>query len=413
MRFWLNNKRTVYLQQILAMKAGPQITGAGTTDPMPCPQCGIGRPKWRCLDCMDKTPICVLCCRNRHKLDIFHRVEKWNGRYYQKGALWQVGVKIYMGHNGSPCPGSIAALSEVEQHVGAGPNGSARILEEVAMQLGLPQEEVIMNISDAMEHPIGNMNNIQRTILTSAAEKSGRSVLDLLRYLKERVSQTAEDDADLLQAESDKTAAEAEVLTDEHVPEEEILAVPLEEDIGGEDDWEDEDQRPAKGDVPRFLPRPPPTDGAGNKFLTVVHTNGFHALPVVWCACAGHLEDRDLQLLNMHLYPASYDRIKTVFTFSCLDDHRYEYLECKSSHYQYHNKLRRWTCPEHPESSPNRYAELGRVARQWRNLKYRKWFWMLTDLNGRRGQMALFCAACPQDGVNLPPEWKVECVAKP
>jgi hypothetical protein len=140
-----------------------------------------------------------------------------------------------MGHNGSPCPGSIAALSEVEQHVGAGTNGSARILEEVAMQLGLPQEEVIMNISDAMEHPIGNMNNIQRTILTSTAEKSGQSVLDLLRYLKERVSQTAEDDADLLQAESDKTAAEAEVLTDEHVPEEEILAVPL-EDIGGEDD---------------------------------------------------------------------------------------------------------------------------------------------------------------------------------
>jgi hypothetical protein len=177
-------------------------------------------------------------------------VEKWNGRYYQKGALWQVGVKIYLGHNGSPCPGSIAALSEVEQHVGAGLNGSARILEEVAMQLGLPQEEVIMNISDAMEHPIGNMNNIQRTILTSAAEKSGQSVLDLLQYLKERVSQMAEDDADLLQAESDKTAAEAEVLTDEHVPEEEILAVPLEEDIGSEDDWEDEDQRLAKGDVP-------------------------------------------------------------------------------------------------------------------------------------------------------------------
>jgi hypothetical protein len=72
-----------------------------------------------------------------------------------------------------------------------------------------------------------------------------------------------------------------------------------------------------------------------------------------------------------------------------------------------------WTCPEHPESSPNRYAELGRVARQWRNLKYRKWFWMLTDLNGRRGQMALFCAACPQDGVNLPPGWKVECDTKP
>jgi hypothetical protein len=27
--------------------------------------------------------------------------------------------------------------------------------------------------------------------------------------------------------------------------------------------------------------------------------------------------------------------------------------------------------------------------------------------------MALFCAACPQDGVNLPPEWEAEQAVNP
>src|SRR5258705_5668123 len=99
--------------------------------------------------------------------------------------------------------------------------------------------------------------------------------------------------------------------------------------------------------------------------------------------------------------------------FSLLDDHRYEYLECKTSHYQYHNKLRRWTCPQCPEAASNRYKELCWVARQWRNLKYRKWFWLLDNLIAKRGKMALFCAACPQDGVNLEPGWEAEQETNP
>jgi hypothetical protein len=31
-------------------------------------------------------------------------MEVWNGRYFAAGALWQVGVKIYLGHQGLPCP---------------------------------------------------------------------------------------------------------------------------------------------------------------------------------------------------------------------------------------------------------------------------------------------------------------------
>src|SRR6266540_4780483 len=164
------------------------------------------------------------------------------------------------------------------------------------------------------------------------------SVIDLLQYLKSVVSSRADRDANTLQADSDKATADVEV--DNVGNRGEVVENLLDGDISGdEDDWKDEDDRPARGDLPQFLPWPPPSDGSGNPFLTVAHTNGFHSLPVIWCACKGHTQDWDLQLLDQHLYPASYDRIKTVFTFSVLDNHRYEYLECKSSHYQYYNKL--------------------------------------------------------------------------
>jgi hypothetical protein len=75
MRVWLNEKRAQYLNRLVDMKAGPPAQ-----DPI-CLRCGTGRPIWRCKDCSDKTPVCVLCCRDAHKYNIFHRVEKWNGRY--------------------------------------------------------------------------------------------------------------------------------------------------------------------------------------------------------------------------------------------------------------------------------------------------------------------------------------------
>ena len=287
------------------------------------------------------------------------------------------------------------------------------VIGQIATEMGISATDVMQTISEALDHPEGSiMLEMEREVFNAAARKSGLSVLDLLQYLKLVVSKDVDRDADALQADSDRAAADVKVgVWGNDV---DFVANVVDEDVGGdEDDWEDEDDRPARGDLPRFLPRPPPSDASGNPFLTVAHTNGFHSLPVVWCACEGHTEDRDLQLLDQHLYPASYDRIKTVFTFSLLDDHRYEYLECKTSHYQYHNKLRRWTCPQCPEAAPNRYKELCRVARQWRNLKYRKWFWLLDNLNAKRGKMALFCAACPQDGVNLEPGWEAEQETNP
>lgn len=48
-----------------------------------------------------------------------------------------------------------------------------------------------------------------------------------------------------------------------------------------------------------------------------------------------------------------------------------------------------------------------RVFRQWRNLKLRKWFgFAYREDEPAPGELAMFCVACPQDGINLKPGWQ-------
>lgn len=404
MRQWLLEKRVPYLERIIGLKGRTGPNGGTNV----C-ACGFGTTIWRCRECADKSPVCVLCCKNRHKLNWFHRVEKWNGRFYQPGALWQVGVKMYVGHNGAPCPKSISALSEVhlESFLRADSGHLNTInIQDVSGKFGKKANDFLAMMSDILDRPLGSLSNTEKSILDEVSRRTGESPDQLVRRLKGAVSKQAEREAENIQADADRSTAEAETVFGDPQSIPKVV-----ED--GDDDWEDEDDQSWTPNIPRFLPRPPPTDGAGHSFMTVVHSNGFHSLPVVWCNCGEHQNDRDLQLLDMHLYPASYDNIRTVFTFSCLDDHRYEYLESKTSHYQYHSKLQRLTCSVYPEAAPNRHAELRRVARQWRNLKYRKWFWKLSNSNGGRGSMAHFCAACPQPGINLGPDWEKEYAQNP
>ena len=151
--------------------------------------------------------------------------------------------------------------------------------------------------------------------------------------------------------------------------------------------------------------RPPAEDSLGSKFVTIVDSSGVHHLPVLYCNCPG-AHPQDEQAFGSKLFPASFTNISTLFTFSVLDHFRLENLECKTTPYQFYQKLRRLTNSSFPQSVPNRYAELRRLSRQWRQLQKRKWYGMAYDPTPRgNGQMAIFCAACPQPGVNLKPAW--------
>ena len=49
-----------------------------------------------------------------------------------------------------------------------------------------------------------------------------------------------------------------------------------------------------------------------------------------------------------------------------------------------------------------------RVSRQWRDLHARKCFGYGHETNKKpgNGDLALFCPACPQPGINLPQGWE-------
>ncbi|TEB23531.1 hypothetical protein FA13DRAFT_1567856, partial [Coprinellus micaceus] len=143
----------------------------------------------------------------------------------------------------------------------------------------------------------------------------------------------------------------------------------------------------------------------GSPVLVVVHTNGVHHLPFVKCNCMGS-DEFHIQLLRAGFYPATSSETRTVFTFELLDLYHIETLACHTAANSFYGKLRRLTNETFPSSVPDRYRELLRVGRQWRHMKELASFGFAnTGKTPGEGDLALFCPACPQPGINLPPDW--------
>ena len=59
---------------------------------------------WRCWSCLSQPMFCRACCRASHHSLMYHKIEKWDGRFFQDAWLWQVGVRLNLGHQGLECP---------------------------------------------------------------------------------------------------------------------------------------------------------------------------------------------------------------------------------------------------------------------------------------------------------------------
>ena len=143
--------------------------------------------------------------------------------------------------------------------------------------------------------------------------------------------------------------------------------------------------------------------------VVVVDTSGIHELRVRPCRCAQNNPISILdQFISSGLYPASMRKTRTVFTFRLLNDYNLDNLESKASARKYYEKLKRLTSNLFPHSVPDRYRELMTVTRQWRDLKARQRAGCAfsSQVSSALGGLALFCPACPQPGINLPPTWK-------
>ena len=161
----------------------------------------------------------------------------------------------------------------------------------------------------------------------------------------------------------------------------------------------------------------------GHTVCVVVHVNGVHHLPFVRCMCS-NAEPFDIQLLRAGFYPSTETDPRTVFSVQLLNLYLAETLECRTATNNFYLKLRRLTNETFPGSVPvrsrldqyksvsdplpqDRYRELIRAGRQWRHLSEMASFGFANNENHPgEGELALFCAACPQPGINLPKDWR-------
>ncbi|KAG2129666.1 uncharacterized protein EDB93DRAFT_1243406 [Suillus bovinus] len=112
--------------------------------------------------------------------------------------------------------------------------------------------------------------------------------------------------------------------------------------------------------------------------ITIVDKYGVHSLSISYCQCPGALS-WDMQLFQAGLFPASFTRPKTAFTFSVLDDFLLDNLECGTSAMNYYSKIQRLTSSIFPLMA----------------------LFAHKDDEPKAGDLALFCPACPQPGINL------------
>ncbi|KAI5996788.1 hypothetical protein EDC04DRAFT_2612685 [Pisolithus marmoratus] len=148
--------------------------------------------------------------------------------------------------------------------------------------------------------------------------------------------------------------------------------------------------------------KPPSVDThIGTKYLTVIDVTGVHFMLSQPCQCV-NAESYHKQLLCAKLYPSTIEKPSTAFTFLVLDDFLRDNVECGTSGMNYYSKLCRVTSSMFPHLVADQYQELLWVAWQWHLLKLLKWSGYQDNMNGStKGDLALFCVACPQPSINL------------
>ena len=146
--------------------------------------------------------------------------------------------------------------------------------------------------------------------------------------------------------------------------------------------------------------------------ITIVDITGVHEIRLRFCRCK-NLDDHPIadQLLQSGLFPSSFKKPMTAFTFRVLKDFDLANLEGKTDAFKYYSKLKRLSSNTFPHMIIDRYRELLLVLRQWRDLQARQrngeaFADPVSASSQKMGALALFCPACPQPEINLPANWK-------
>lgn len=137
MRQWLPD-RAKYLHEILDMEQLPANECS----------CGVKENLIQCLDCFRTNVFCRTCCLEAHKFLPFHRINRWNGRFFTRSSLHAQGFIMHLGHNGNPCPTNTTVAHEVRNDDFV--EGMGISSEDVQKEKETDMEDGWLNLEDVL-----------------------------------------------------------------------------------------------------------------------------------------------------------------------------------------------------------------------------------------------------------------------
>jgi len=355
--------------------------------------------------------------RETHMESPLHKIQAWTGTFFRSAELWEVGVYILLPHSAGP---PLCQWLQFQQEM------LERFQRQKDTSEQVPDQHTYEGPDNDMSGQRTPTDHSPTPELQHSFEADLEFEADLTRQLNGLYQQThgtdkyhgqvenvlEEDDDENLDNEDDEGPDHPGL---DYMPTTLDLGITREASDGAAmfgsgaaaENAEDPSLNPGRAysAEPAEMPR---TDAFSNHYVRVVHINGIHHLALVHCACGGR-EATHCNLMAERLMPTSFRRYRTLFTHTVLDDFRLANLECKASAYQYFQKLRRHSSPMFLQGVPNLYTELRRMSRIWRWLKKLKWAGFghkdeeTTDANP--GELANFCPACPQPGINVAESW--------
>ncbi|KAH6905648.1 hypothetical protein BKA70DRAFT_1107378 [Coprinopsis sp. MPI-PUGE-AT-0042] len=144
-------------------------------------------------------------------------------------------------------------------------------------------------------------------------------------------------------------------------------------------------------------------DGLRHKFL-IVDTNGIHSTRLRFCTCQ-HSDTPVAQLMKANLFPATFVKPKTAFTFAVLKQFHIHHLESAESAYSFIASLRRLTDSFFFNDAADPYDQFRDVFKMWKILVAEKRYGHNHDIDSvlvdrPRGHLATRCPTCPKQNVN-------------
>lgn len=144
-------------------------------------------------------------------------------------------------------------------------------------------------------------------------------------------------------------------------------------------------------------------DGLRHEFL-IVDTNGVHSTRLRFCTCCG-ADSAVAQLMKAKLFPATFVKPKTAFTFAVLKQYHIHHLESAESAYSFVAALRRLTDTFFFNDASDPYDQFRDVFKMWMILTAEKRYGHQHNINSilvdrPPGHLAVGCPACPEQNVN-------------